>query len=69
MSYFVYYDHGSCNDGSHSCRLETYQTLDECKKAIEGQEPYLVREDGFACIIHGEVSHQWVKDRLVEVSE
>lgn len=32
--YFVYWDEGSCNDGSHTNGLEQFQTLDEAYKRI-----------------------------------
>lgn len=32
--YFVYWDEGSCNDGSHTNGLEQFQTLDDAYKRI-----------------------------------
>ena len=50
--FFVFYDYGSCNDGSHSSGAEEFDTLEEALKCIEvehwsraraeywGKEPY-----------------------------
>lgn len=35
MTYFVHYDYGYCNNGSHEVGIEKFDSLDQVKKFID----------------------------------
>ena len=52
--FFVYYDYGSCNDGSHSSGLEAFDTLEEAQDYCSSIQSRVSLEEGEMVVIHGE---------------
>jgi len=56
MSYFVYWDYGSCNDGSHSGGLQEFSDYDKAVARFVEVSQLALAEDGVCCFIEGEIT-------------
>lgn len=53
MSYYVYYNYGSCNDGDHAVGLEPFETLEEAKFwiSVEVSRLWFAERDDFTIFV------------------